>query len=38
MDANTRHFAAEIEAQHLQEEPQEPQLHADAEVAVVTAL
>jgi len=38
MDANTRHFEAEIEAQHLENEPQETRVHADAEVAAVTAL
>jgi len=38
MDANVRNFEAELEAQHVENEPQATKVHADTEVAVVTAL
>jgi len=38
MNANIRNFEAEIEAQHVREEPQQAEIHAEAEVAAVTAL
>ena len=38
MDANTRHFEAEIEAQYLENEQEQTRVHAEAEVAAVTAL
>jgi hypothetical protein len=38
MDANTRNFEAEIEAQHVEEDPEPARIHADAEVATITAL
>jgi hypothetical protein len=38
MDANTRHFEAELEAQHEETVQQARQIHADAEVVSATAL
>ena len=38
MDANVRNFEAEIEAQHVENEPVATRVHADTEVAIVTAL
>lgn len=38
MDANARNFEAEIEAQHVEEEPEPARIHANAEVVTITAL
>jgi hypothetical protein len=38
MDANTRHFGAEIQAQQVEEEREARKIHADAEVVSATAL
>lgn len=38
MDANTRHFEAEIEAQYVEEEREPRKIHADAKVVSATAL
>ncbi len=38
MDANTRHFEAELAAQEVEEERTEARVHPEAEVMTATAL
>jgi hypothetical protein len=38
MDANTRNFEAEIEAQHVEPDQEPRKIHADAKIVSATAL